>query len=57
MQNVQNFVTLINQSGGLLDLYQILCPDPDSDYLVSVDPDPALKFGSRGMQAPILQFR
>ncbi len=54
MQNVQNFVTIINQSGGLLDPFQILWLDPDSDYFVSVDPDPALKFGSRGVQAPIL---
>ncbi len=36
MQNVQNIVTLTNQSGGLLDPFQILGPDPDPQYFVSV---------------------
>ncbi len=53
MQNVQNFVTLNNQSGGLLDPFQIVTGS-GLGLFVSVDPEPALKFGSRGVQAPIL---
>jgi hypothetical protein len=54
MQDVKNFVTLTNQSGGMLDPFQIL--RPDSDYFVSVDPDPDLKFGSRGGAGPLLEI-
>ncbi len=49
----KQILSLYKSGGGSSDLVQILEPDPDPHYFVSVDPDPPLKFrsGSAGPQS------